>query len=166
MIQRLMAAAALAAMMAACSPPAQETPVPIETATPGVEAPSEVLAVIQAEAPSFAPTSVVENNMTGAQTYEVTGTTAEGERTYNVMHFNEGWRIVQVRRTLSWGDAPQAVRDVVATSPQAIVPDAVVEVREPGADGVHYELWSGSPPAVALTVREANGQAAIMPAPH
>ena len=52
------------------------------------------------------------------------------------MHFNEGWRIVSIRRALAWGDAPVAMRDVVAASPAAIVPTRVVEVREPGADGV------------------------------
>lgn len=153
-------------MAAACSPPAeQEAPVPIETAAPAAEAPADVLAVIRAEDASFTPSAVVENNLTGARTFEVTGT-GEGAPTYNVMHFNEGWRIVQVRRDLVWGDAPRAVRDVVATSPQALVPDRVVEVREPGADGVQYELWASNATAPALVVREANGEAAIMPPVH
>jgi hypothetical protein len=82
------------------------------------------------------------------------------------MHFNEGWRIVQIQRDIEWGDAPQSVRDVVAASPAAVVPSRTVEVREPGADGVIYDLWSGEPEALAMSVREADGQAAIMPPPH
>jgi hypothetical protein len=164
---RLLAIAALTAA-AACSPPAQapeETPIPIETASPVAEAPAEVLAVIRAEEPGFTPSDVIQDNTTGAQTYEVRGT-GDGARTYHVMHFNEGWRIVQIRRDLAWGDAPVSVRNAVATSPQAIVPDRVVELREPGADGVMYELYAGAAQTPALTVREVGGEAAIMPAPH
>ena len=81
------------------------------------------------------------------------------------MHFNEGWRVVEVRREMAWDQAPKAVRDVVATSPQAIVPDRVEEVFQPGAEGVTYDLYTGD--NVALTVRDlGDGQAAIMPAPH
>lgn len=161
------AALSALALIAACSPPAQTEdapPIPIETAAPA-EAPAEVLAVIQAEEPDFVASESIQDNTTGAQTYEVTGTGA-GAHTYHVMHFNEGWRIVSIQRPLSWGEAPQAVRDVVATSPQAVVPERVVEVREPGADGVMYELWGGTPESLLLTVRDVDGQAAIMPAPH
>jgi hypothetical protein len=82
------------------------------------------------------------------------------------MHFNEGWRIVSIRRDIDWGDAPVSVRDVVAASPAAIVPSRTVEVREPGADGVIYELWSGEPEALAMSVRDVDGAAAIMPPSH
>ncbi|MGE0596332.1 MAG: hypothetical protein AB7P07_08200 [Hyphomonadaceae bacterium] len=161
---RLFAAATLL-LAAACSPPARdEAPVPIETAAPAA-APDEVLAVIRVEEAAFAPSAAVENTQTGARVFEVTGT-GDGAPTYHVMHFNEGWRIVSVRRELVWGDAPQAVRDAVATSPQAIAPARVVEVREPGADGVMYELYNDPAGAPLLTVRAVDGEAAIMPAPH
>lgn len=157
------------AMAAACSPaapPADETPVPIETTAPA-EAPPEVLTVIRAEDPDFAVSESIEDATTGARTFEVTGASGNGVlRTYNVMHFNEGWRIVQIRRDIAWADAPASVRNAVATSPSAIVPAKVVEVHEPGADGVMYELWGDAPEALLLTVRDVDGQAAIMPAPH
>ena len=150
----------------ACSPPSApaDAPIPIETAAPA-EAPADVLAAIRSEEPDFTPSAAIENTMTGARVFEVTGT-GEGARTYHVMHSNEGWRIVGVRRDLVWGDAPAAVRDIVAMSPQALVPDRVVEVREPGADGVMYELWAANGEAPALVVREADGEAAIMPPVH
>lgn len=155
----------IALAAAACSPPAAEDqPVPIETAAPA-EAPAEVLAVIQAQEPGFTPSASIENNTTGARVFEVTGT-GEGARTYHVMHANEGWNIVSIRRDLVWGDAPAAVRDAVATSPQAMIPDRVVEVNEPGADGVMYELWAANADAPALTVRAVGDEAAVMPAVH
>ena len=162
--------AALSAVLlaAACSPPATTTeapPVPIEGAPQAAEAPADVLAVIQAAEPGFVASASTEDATTGARTFEVTGTGA-GARTYHVMHFNEGWRIVSIQRPIVWGDAPQSVRDVVATSPNAVVPERVVEVREPGADGVMYELWGGAPESLLMTVRDADGEAAIMPAPH
>jgi hypothetical protein len=150
---------------AACSPPAQdETPVPIEGAPQAAEAPAEVLAAIAAADATFAPRESIQDNTTGAMTYEVKGTGATGEITYNVMHFNEGWQVVETRRALAWGDAPQSVRNAVATSAQAIVPDRVEEVRQHGVEGVMYDLFTGD--ALALTVHEVNGESAIMPAPH
>jgi hypothetical protein len=166
MIRRFVLAALLATTAAACSPPAaqDETPVPIEGVPRAAEAPADVLAAISAEDAAFVPSEAIEDNTTGARTFSVKGTGAAGEITYNVMHFNEGWRIVETRRALDWGAAPQNVRDAVATSPDAMVPDRVEEVRQPGVEGVMYDLFTGD--ALALTVHEVNGQAAIMPAPH
>lgn len=68
-------------------------------------------------------------------------------------------------RDIVWGDAPQAVRDLVATTPNAFLPDRVIE-QAPGADGsVIYELWSASA-SEPIDVSYANGQAAIMPPRH
>ena len=58
------------------------------------------------------------------------------------------------------------MRDVVAMSPQAMVPARVTEVVEPSADGVMYELYADNADAPALTVRLVENEAAIMPAPH
>lgn len=151
--------------LAACSPPAQtDAPVPAEGTPQAAEAPAEVLAAIAAADDSFIPREAIEDNSIGARTFKVKGTGADGEITYNVMHFNEGWRIVETRRAMNWGDAPQAVRDAVATSPQALVPDRVEEVVQPGSGAVMYDLFSGD--ALALTVNLQDGQAAIMPPPH
>lgn len=166
---RVFAIAMMLASAAACAPPAQtsaqaDAPMPIETAAPA-QAPAEVLAAVQAQDAAFVVTDSVQDNTTGAQTYKLKGTGAQGVTTYSVMHFNEGWRVVEVRREMAWADAPRAVRDVVANSAQAMVPDRVEEVYQPGAEGVTYDLYNGA--AVALTVRDlGDGQAAIMPAPH
>ncbi|MBX3428037.1 MAG: hypothetical protein KF779_00490 [Hyphomonadaceae bacterium] len=64
-----------------------------------------------------------------------------------------------------WGDAPQAVRDLIATTPNTFLPDRVIE-QAPGADGsIIYELWSASA-SEPIDVSYANGQAAIMPPRH
>ena len=68
-------------------------------------------------------------------------------------------------RDIAWGDAPQAVRDLIATTPNTFLPDRVIE-QAPGADGsVIYELWSASA-SEPIDVSYANGQAAIMPPRH
>lgn len=68
-------------------------------------------------------------------------------------------------REIAWGDAPQAVRDLIATTPNTFLPDRVIE-QAPGADGsVIYELWSTSA-SEPIDVSYANGQAAIMPPRH
>ena len=68
-------------------------------------------------------------------------------------------------REIQWGDAPQAVRDLIATTPGTFLPDRVVE-QAPGADGsVIYELYSSSA-SEPIDVSYANGQAAIMPPRH
>ena len=68
-------------------------------------------------------------------------------------------------RDITWGDAPQAVRDLIATTPNTFLPDRVIE-QAPGADGsVIYELWSASA-SEPIDVSYANGQAAIMPPRH
>lgn len=68
-------------------------------------------------------------------------------------------------REIAWGDAPPAVRDLIATTPNTFLPDRVIE-QVPGADGsVIYELWSASA-SEPIDVSYANGQAAIMPPRH
>lgn len=68
-------------------------------------------------------------------------------------------------REIQWGDAPQAVRDLIAKTPNTFLPDRVIE-QAPGADGsVIYELWSASA-SEPIDVSYANGQAAIMPPRH
>ncbi|MEZ5959648.1 MAG: hypothetical protein R3C30_04375 [Hyphomonadaceae bacterium] len=68
-------------------------------------------------------------------------------------------------RDIAWGDAPQAVRDLIATTPNTFLPDRVIE-QAPGVDGsVIYELWAVSA-SEPIDVSYANGQAAIMPPRH
>jgi hypothetical protein len=66
---------------------------------------------------------------------------------------------------IQWGDAPQAVRDLIATTPNTFLPERVIE-QAPAADGsVIYELYSSSA-SETIDVSYANGQAAIMPPRH
>lgn len=158
-------AALFVAMATACSPPAEQ-PMPIEGGPQAAEAPAEVLSVITAQDAGFVVRDAVEDASTGARMYVVNGASGGADVSYRLMHANEGWQIVQSQRDIAWGDAPASVRDVVAALPAAIVPSRTVEVREPGADGVIYDLYSGEPESLVMTVREADGQAAIMPPPH
>jgi hypothetical protein len=156
-------AAALALALAACTPPASDDPMPTEPNAEGeaaTTAPPEALASIEPHLPGFAVTSAASDNSTGAHGYRVTGTS--GGQTYDVqlMLMTEGWRPVVIRRDVAWADAPQAVR----TAAGAVTPQRVVEVREPGADGVVYELHTGG--AEPVSVRFAEGQAALMPPAH
>lgn len=165
-MKRFVVALALA-LVAACSPPSSDAPQPVEGGPQAVAAPPEVLAAIRRQDAAFVPSASVQDSSTGAVTYKVTGTGA-GAPTYSVMNFNEGWSVVQIRRELVWGEAPQAVRDVVATSPQAIVPARVTEVRDMGDEGVlTYELYADASAATpTLIVRKAGDEAAIMPPVH
>lgn len=164
-MKRFVAALAVA-LAAACTPPASDAPQSIEGGPRAAEAPAEVLAAIRAEDASFQPSESIEDATIGTVVWKVTGT-GDGAPTYHVMNSNEGWRVVQIRRELVWGDAPEAVRNAVAMSPQAIVPARVTEVREPGADGVMYDLYADpNADAPTLTVRMVGNEAAIMPPPH
>ncbi|WP_395647203.1 hypothetical protein [Terricaulis sp.] len=162
---RAYVAALVLAFAAACSPPTSDAPQPIEGGARVAEAPADVLAAIRAEDPAFQPSAAIEDALIGAVVWKVTGA-GENPRTYHVLNSNEGWHVVQIRRDLAWGDAPHAVRDVVAMSPQAMVPTKVTEVVEPGADGVMYDLYADNPESPALTVRLVGNEAAIMPPPH
>ena len=68
-------------------------------------------------------------------------------------------------RDIQWGDAPQAVRDLIATTPNTFLPDRVIEQAPAGDGSVIYELWSASA-SEPIDVSYANGQAAIMPPRH
>lgn len=162
--------AALALALVACSPapssPASSpTAMPVESGPQSAQAPGEVLAAINAAVPGFAPGNAVSDNSTGAQGFRVTG--AANGQTYNVqlMHMNEGWQVVSIRRDIAWADAPKVVRDAAAAAPAAIRPTRVVENREPGADGVIYELYTEAA-APIMEIRFADGQAAVMPPAH
>lgn len=68
-------------------------------------------------------------------------------------------------RDIIWGDAPQAVRDLIATSPNTFLPDRVIEHAAAPDGSVMYELWSSSA-SEPIDVSYADGQAAIMPPRH
>ena len=158
--------AALALALAACSPaPSNNTATPVEGGPRQAQAPAEAIAAVNAAVPGFTATNAIADDSTGAQGLRVEGR-ANGQ-TYNVqlLHMNEGWTVVSIRRDIDWADAPQAVRDAAARDAAAIQPTRVVENREPGADGIIYELYAGADSPI-MEVRFADGQAAVMPPAH
>src|SRR5262245_6657264 len=153
--------AALVVALAACTP----APIPTEPPAQGeaaTQAPAEEIAAIQAQLPGFAVTSATSDNSTGAQGYRVVGASAGSTYDVQLMLMYEGWNVVAIRRDIAWADAPDAVRTAAAAMP---APARVVENRQPGADGVIYELYAANADAPAREVRYADGQAAVMP-PH
>jgi len=159
-------AVALGLLAAACSPaPPNNGAMPVEGGPQHAQAPRAVIAAIDAAVPGFTVTNAISDNSTGAQGFRVEGR-ANGQ-SYNVqlLHMNEGWTVVSIRRDIAWADAPQAVREAAALAPDAISPTRVVENREAGADGIIYELYAGAELPI-MEVRFADGQAAIMPPAH
>lgn len=157
--------AALALALAACSP----APIPTEQPAQGeaaTHAPAEALTAIKAQLPGFLATSAVSDNSTGAQGYRVSGTQGGSSYEVQLLRMNEGWTVVAIRRDIAWADAPQVVREAAAAMPGAMQPTRVVENRQPGAEGVIYELYGAGAEAPTVEVRFADGQAAVMPAPH
>ena len=78
-----------------------------------------------------------------------------------VMHTNEGWAPVVIRRDIAWADAPAPVRALATAEPAR-----VVENRQPGADGVIYELYAAGAMSPTTEIPLADGQAAVMPPAH
>jgi hypothetical protein len=150
--------------LAACSPPPSE-PMPTEPNAEGeaaTNAPPEAIAAIAAAAPGFTVTSAQSDNSTGAQGYRVAGTANGQDVDVQVMLMNEGWTVVAIRRDIAWADAPAPVR----AANTGAEPARVVENRQPGADGIIYELYAAGATAPTTEIRLVNGQAAVMPAPH
>ena len=70
-----------------------------------------------------------------------------------------------VEGEIAWGDAPQVVRDLIATTPNTFLPEHVIQ-QPPAQDGsVTYELSSLSA-SETIYVRVIDGQAAILPPRH
>jgi hypothetical protein len=161
-MKRILGALALA--MAACSPaPQSEQPIPVEGEPQAVaQAPGDVMAAINAALPGFVPSHVVMDNSTGAEGYRVEG--AAAGKTYNVqlMHASDGWNVVVIRRDIAWADAPAPVRAAAGGA----APTRVVERREPGTDGVVYELYTSSAEAPSTEIRLVGDEAAVMPPAH
>lgn len=146
---------------AACSPAEQATDAPADDALP---VPPEIAAVVSDAMPGVVITSGASD---GAGEYEVTGTLDGNEYEFDLLGPEGGWRVVEVQRDIAWGDAPQAVRDLVATSPNAFLPERVIESGQPGDGGIVYVLFAaGAPETPALEVRYFDGAAAVVPPAH
>jgi hypothetical protein len=153
---------ALAIALAACTPPAEKAEAP-ETAAASPVDPA-IAAVVDAAMPGVTITAGAAD---GAGEYEVTGMVDGQEYEFDLMGPDGGWRVVEIQRDIAWGDAPAPVRDVVATAPNAFLPERVIESRQPADDSVIYELFAaGAPDAPVMEVRFMDGEAAIMPPAH
>lgn len=153
--------AAAVLLAAACTPPAPTTETP-----PASAVDPAIASVVSAAMPGV---TIVSGEADGEGEYEVTGTLNGQEHEFDLMGPEGGWRVVEIQRDIVWADAPAPVRDVVATAPNAFLPERVIESRQPqpGDGGVIYELFApGTPDAPAIEVRFMDGEAAIMPPAH
>ena len=154
---------ALAIAVAACTPPAEKAAEAPETAAASPVDPA-IAAVVEAAMPGVTITAGAAD---GAGAYEVTGMMGGQEYEFDLMGPDGGWRVVEIQRDIAWGDAPAPVRDVVATAPNAFLPERVIESRQPADGSVVYELFvAGAPDAPTMEVRFLDGEAAIMPPAH
>ena len=140
-----------------------ETTTEVEVLTPnGVD--PEVMSAVMDAMPGV---TVTGGEADGAGEYEVTGMIDGREYEFDLMGPDGGWRVVEIQRDIAWGDAPAPVRDVVATAPNAFLPERVIESRQPVDGSIVYELFApGATDAPAMEVRFMDGQAAIMPPAH
>ena len=153
---------ALALALAACTPPAEKAAEAPETAASPVD--PAIAAVVEAAMPGVTITAGAAD---GAGEYEVTGVLNGQEYEFDLMGPEGGWRVVEIQRDIAWGDAPAPVRDVVATAPNAFLPERVIESRQPADGSVVYELFTASAPdAPTMEVRFMDGEAAVMPPAH
>jgi hypothetical protein len=155
-------AVAMLFAVTACTPPtqptAEETP-----ASPSAVDPAIAAAVEQA----MPGVTITGGAGDGAGEFEVTGISAGQEYEFDLMGPEGGWRVVEIQRDIAWGDAPAAVRDVVATAPNAFLPERVIESRQPADGSIVYELFApGAPDAPTMEVRFMDGEAAVMPPAH
>ncbi|MGQ0531622.1 MAG: hypothetical protein ACT4OF_02895 [Caulobacteraceae bacterium] len=147
-------------LAAGCGPRADEK---VESVEP--EIPYEAQAAVMTAMPGV---TITGGQAGGAGEYEVTGTLNGQEYEFDLMGPDGSWRVVEIQRDIAWGDAPAPVRNVVATAPNAFLPERVIESRQPGGDGsVVYELFApGQADAPTIEVRFMDGEAAILPPAH
>lgn len=160
---KIHALAALALVVAACSPPAAQTNG--ETEAPIV--PPEIAAVVNVASPGI--TITAGEHDPDDNEYEVTGTSPSGgEVEFDLAQSNGVWTIRQIQRDVAWADAPEPVRAAYAASPNPFDPVRVIESTEPVDGAVYYQLFSptdehGHP---SVHVRWYEGEAAVMPPAH
>jgi hypothetical protein len=154
---------ALAIALAACTPPPAEKAEEAPQTDSGSPVDPAIAAVVETAMPGVTITAGAAD---GAGEYEVTGVMDGQEYEFDLMGPDGGWRVVEIQRDIAWGDAPAAVRDLVATAPNAFLPERVIESRQPADGSVIYELFAAAADAPTLEVRFMDGQAAIMPPAH
>jgi len=158
---------ALALLLAACGQEAAPSKVDAPDSLESVKAadvPAEVAAATEAALPGFRILAAERKERDGRVYYDVEGLRADGaEAELDMLQTPEGWRVVEIQRDIAWGDAPPAVRDLVATSPQAFLPVRVIESRQVDDSSVIYELFAEDrPEAPSVEVRVADGRARFL----
>lgn len=154
-------AATVAILLAACTPPAQNNA--DTTASP---VPPDIARAVEASMPGL---TIVSGASDGDGEFEVTGTLDGQEYELDLLGPEGGWRVVEVQRDIAWGDAPQAVRDLIATTPGTFLPERVIESGQPANGSVIYLLFApGTPEGTEpqISVRYFDNEASIMPPAH
>jgi hypothetical protein len=154
-------------ILAACSqePPPSKVDAPDRLeSVQAADVPAEVVAAAQAALPGFRIVDAERKERDGRVYYDVEGVRADGaDAELDMLQTPEGWRVVEIQRDIAWADAPAAVRDLVATSPQAFLPVRVIESTQTEDGAVIYELFAeGRPEAPSLEVRVVNGRAQFL----
>ncbi len=148
-----------ALQIAACTPPAQNNAEPLASPVP-----PEIESAVVASMPGV---TILSGAADGEGEFEVTGALDGHEYEFDLLGPEGGWRVIEVQREIVWGDAPQAVRDLIATTPGAFLPERVIESGRPADGSIVYELFApGAPEAPSMEVRYFDGQAAILPPAH
>jgi hypothetical protein len=145
--------------VAACTPPQ-------EAEGPALPVPPEIARAVEASMPGL---TIVSGAADGEGEFEVTGTLDGQEYELDLLGPEGGWRVVEVQRDIAWGDAPQAVRDLIATTPGTFLPARVIESGQPADGSVVYLLFAPDAPASSepqLSVRYFDGEASIMTPAH
>jgi hypothetical protein len=149
-----------ALLLAACTPANNAE-------APAAEAPAVAPEIASAVTAAMPGVTIVRGVADGDGEYEVTGALNGQEYEFDLMGPEGGWRVVEIQRDIVWGEAPAPVRDVVATAPNAFLPERVIESRQPVDGAVVYELFAaGRSEAPVMEVRFVDGEAAIMPPSH
>lgn len=152
--------ATVAVLLAACTPPSQNAD------TVASPVPPEIARAVEASMPGL---TIVSGASDGDGEFEVTGTLDGQEYELDLLGPVGGWRVVEVQRDIAWGDAPQAVRDLIATTPGTFLPERVIESGQPADGSVVYLLFAPDAPAESepqLSVRYFDNEASIMPPAH
>jgi hypothetical protein len=158
---------ACAAALAACTPPAHETPKADVPAVESTAVDPVVVAVAQAAVPGLTVTGGELDAEDGE--YEVIGTAADGaEVELDMRQINGVWNVIEIQRDVVWARVPDNVRAAAEAAPDAFVPVRVIESVQPVDGAVIYELFDADdqPGHPSREVRLYEGEAAVMPPPH
>ena len=176
-MRRTAPALTLAAMLAACSPAADNSG---NTAGNGVlgagpetairnvatsDLPAGLAELAAATVPGMTIVEAERKERAGRVYYDVEGTRPDGsEVEIDVLQGADGkLTAVEVQRDIDWAAAPAPVRTAVAAKKDAFAPERVIESRQVEDGAVIYELFApGRKDEPAMEVRWHNGKAEVL----